>query len=154
MVSCRRQTIQSCPNSWLSLKPLWLSKQLILFLIPPSSWGWTKTWQCPKGEDFSQHLNSGWLEAKASGSIFKVCKYIQSCVTISVSPTDYQSQVIWRCLLGSSHKTQGSRWVYKLFFWEISASRWKAEGQCKKRWCPLAYVPCEQLHRSLGLCQT
>lgn len=46
------------PLSWLSLKPLWFSKQPTLFLIAPSIWGWAKTFQCPKGEDLSQHLDT------------------------------------------------------------------------------------------------
>ena len=35
------------------LKPLWLSKQRILFLIAPSSYECAKTFQCPKEENLS-----------------------------------------------------------------------------------------------------
>ena len=62
--------VQPCPRYLLSLKLLWLSKWPILFLIAPSSWGCAKTSQGPKGKDLSQHLDSGWLEARSSGNSF------------------------------------------------------------------------------------
>lgn len=57
--------IQFCSSSWLSVKLLWLSKQCILILVPPSSWGCAKTCQYLKGEDVKQHLDSSQLESTA-----------------------------------------------------------------------------------------
>ena len=63
-------TVQPCPSSWLSLKPLWLSNQPTLFLVSLSSWGCAKTCQCHKGEYISCYLDSSWLEARPWGSSF------------------------------------------------------------------------------------
>ena len=59
----------------LSLKPLWLSKQCILFLVDPSSGGYTKACQCPKREDLSEHLDSADWKPDSQATAFKVCKY-------------------------------------------------------------------------------
>ena len=61
--------IQLFPSCWLSLKPLWLSKPT-LFWVADSIWGCAKTCEYPKREDVNQYLDSGWLEARPSGSTF------------------------------------------------------------------------------------
>ena len=54
---------QPWTSSWVSLDPLWLSKQPNLFLRGLSCWGCAKTRQYSKGRDCSLHLVSGCLEA-------------------------------------------------------------------------------------------
>ena len=39
--------------------------------MAPNSWGCTETCQYPKWDDISQHLDSGWLEARSSCSSFQ-----------------------------------------------------------------------------------
>ena len=75
VASCRKVIVQLCLNSWMSLKPLWLSKQHTLFLVVHSGWSCAKPCQYPKGKDLSQHLDAGWLEVRLSGSTCKVCKF-------------------------------------------------------------------------------
>ena len=53
LVYKRKFTIQSCPSSWLFLKPLRLLKQPLLFLVAPSIWGCVKTQHGPEEEDLS-----------------------------------------------------------------------------------------------------
>lgn len=45
-------------NSWLPFKLFWLSELPSLFLIAFSSWRCSKN--CPKEEDFGQHLDGAW----------------------------------------------------------------------------------------------
>ena len=75
VASYRKVIVQLCLNSWMSLKPLGLSKQHTLFLVVHSGWSCAKPCQYPKGKDLSQHLDSGWLEVRLSGSTCKVCKF-------------------------------------------------------------------------------
>lgn len=62
------------PNSscWLSIKPLWLSKQSSWFLMAlVIEYVPGKSCQGPKGEDLNQHLDVSELEARSSGRSFK-----------------------------------------------------------------------------------
>lgn len=49
------------PQLYVSLEPLCLSKQPVLFLIAPGCRGCAQLCQCPEGEDLSQ--NPPWVQA-------------------------------------------------------------------------------------------
>lgn len=57
-----------CPSNFCDF-----SKPPSLFLVSLSSWGCAKTNQCPKGEDYSQHLGSGLLVLAPKSATGKVC---------------------------------------------------------------------------------
>lgn len=58
-----------------SLKPLWLCKPPILFLMVPNrSWGCARTYQCPKEEELSTLCRL--LESGPSNHSFQLCKNI------------------------------------------------------------------------------
>lgn len=64
VTSCRRWTLSFNPDLVLGcLSILCDCLSRLLFLMAPSSWGYAKSCQCPKGEGLSQHLDSGQLEA-------------------------------------------------------------------------------------------
>lgn len=59
---------QPSPGPSLSLKPLRLSKPTFLLLVAPSSWGYSKAYHCPKGENCGHHVGAGWLSTGPSDS--------------------------------------------------------------------------------------
>lgn len=107
--------IQPCPSSWLSVKPLCLSKQLIIFIIAPNSLGCAKSCHCPKRRRSVPRFRLTGSQTLRH-QLFKVCEYVQFHRSTSISPAGYQSQVIWRCPVGGRCKNQGSRRVYKVFY--------------------------------------
>ena len=60
VASCRKVIVQLCLNSWMSLKPLGLSKQHTLFLVVHSGWSCAKPCQYPKGKGFPQCNHKIW----------------------------------------------------------------------------------------------
>ena len=79
-------------------------------------------------------------------------KYIQSCRTISVSPTGHPSQEIWRWPWVALAKTWGSRGMYKLFSdkHQQSGAREREGIKAASR----AYVPEIQSVTTGYMCQT
>ena len=98
--------VQPCPASWLSLKPLWLSKWPILFLVAPTSWRLSET-SVFQSEELRQHWDSGRLEARPSGSGFENMQiYTVLRDPPKHKPRGQQSPVIQRCPLAGSCKTR------------------------------------------------
>ena len=60
----------------------------------------------------STQIHADW-KPDPQATAFKVCKYMQSSWTRSISPSGHQSHVIQRSPLGGNCKNWGSRQVYK-----------------------------------------
>ena len=75
---------QPGPDSWLSLKPFWLSKPLSLSLVTPPVWVCVQTYQCPQRKDLSQYLDAHWLESVPSSSTYAQCVCVCVCVYIYI----------------------------------------------------------------------
>ena len=56
------------PSSWLSLKPLWMPKLSLFFLVTPSSWQCDKGSLAPQRGGSHSALDAGWREARRSSS--------------------------------------------------------------------------------------
>lgn len=96
----------------------------------------------------SHHLDSGWLEAKTTGSSFKNMQLYTVLRGCKHKP--HKSQAIWRCPLGSSCKIMAPD-MYKLL-----SGRHQRAGARQKESAKLAstdYVPWEQLCRPLMCAQ-
>lgn len=87
----------------------------------------------------SQHLDSGWLEARSLGSSFQRMQMYTAQWDCKYKPCWPPDQMIWRYPLGDSHKNWGSRWVYKRF-----SGRYQRDVMRQReseRWRPLASIP-------------
>ena len=100
----------------------------------------------------SQPLDSGARSQAFRQQFLKVCSYIQICETTSISPMSHQSQAIWSCPLGRSHKYQGSRLMYMLLSGRCqwAGSRQRENTEMASTVC----IPWEKLHNPLDMCQT
>ena len=104
-----------CPSS-----PYWL----------PVVEGVPRPVKCPKGEDHSQHLDSGWLEASPpQAAAFKEYRHIQSCGTARVSTP-------WPPEPGDQGASPGRQLCIKAPLRETSRSA--TCGGRAGRWCPPA----------------
>ena len=110
---------------------LWLSKQPILFLIAPSSWGCAKTCQCPKGENLSAPRFM-LISIQILRQQLLKCANIYCPVGLQAYKPHRPPEAgnLW-WFQGSSHKNQGSRWVYKLLYqkyqWTVMRQRESAK---------------------------
>lgn len=142
--------VQLCPSSPLSLKPLWLSKQPILFLVAPSSWRCVKTCQCLKG---GRSTSAPRFRLIGSQTLWQWLLRYAKCIFLS----DYKCKSCWPPEPGNLEVS--SVWLLQkslchtsvqVHFQEMPSTWTMAKGA--HRQYLLVFVPGVYLCKSLDMC--